>query len=357
MPRSLLLPLMLWTSAACRNHLFVPETSTSDSPALDTHRIPSTVGGRRYVRVMTQTSSGVEPADQPSRWAEREDALGDRLNRIADLQRQICQLQARQVGEVAAFVTERNTLDADLGISLSPGKYRSLVAEVSLACHLSALSAQNFTADAYDLTTHHPFTMQALANGSINLTTARAVARETRHIDDPEKQALADQVIAEELPHVPPSKIRSLVDRRIIEVDPDAAGRKATTERADRHVAFEPATPGTAYVNAYLPAEQAALCWHALHDHARSLRAAGDPRSISHLMCDTLVERVTGAAGLADVKVHLNLVMSDTTLFGVDDRPAELTGCGPLPAPIARLLAAKGNTGSSAFTPTRSTAP
>ena len=284
------------------------------------------------------------PVQPENRWALREAAVDRRLQSVADVQRQICKLQAQQVHEVAAFVTERNALDTDLGIPSSPGQYRSMVAEISLACHLSVLSAQSFMADAYLLATCHPFTAKALADGVVNLTTARAVAREASHIDDPDKAALADQVIAEELPDVPPGRIRSLIDRRIMEIDPDAASRKAATERADKHVTFEPGSPGTAHLNAYLPAEQAETCWQALHDHARTMRAAGDPRSVSHLMCDTLVERVTGTTGLADVKVHLNLVMSDNTLFGADDRPAELSGCGPIPAPVARLIAATGNT-------------
>jgi len=289
----------------------------------------------------SQHSGGAEPV---SRWAEREDALTARLDKIAGLQRRICQLQAEQVSEVATFVDERNALDAALGVSLSPGQYRSMVAEVSIACNFSTMTAQSFVADAYDLALRHPFTHAALANGTVNLTTARAVARETRLIDDADQQALADRVIAEELPHVPPGKIRGMVERRVIEIDPDAAARKAVTERADRHVSVQPATPGTAYLQAYLPAEQAAACWHSLDDHARSLRAAGDGRSISHLMCDTLVERITGVAKPDDLKVHLNLVMSDTTLFGADDNAGELVGVGPVPAPVARLIAATGNT-------------
>lgn len=288
-----------------------------------------------------QQSDGAEPV---SRWAEREDALTARLGKIASLQRRICQLQAEQVSEVATFVDERNALDADLGVSLSPGQYRSMVAEVSIACNFSTMTAQSFVADAYDLALRHPFTHAALAKGTVNLPTARAVARETRLIDDADQQALADRVIAEELPHVPPGKIRGMVERRVIEIDPDAAARKAVTERADRHVSVQPATPGTAYLQAYLPAEQAAACWHSLDDHARSLRAAGDGRSISHLMCDTFVERITGVAKPDDLKVHLNLVMSDTTLFGADDNAGELVGVGPVPAPVARLIAATGNT-------------
>lgn len=278
------------------------------------------------------------------RWARREDALAARLEAIAHLQRQICRLQAEQIREVGSFVIERNALDADLGVSASPGQYRSLVAEVSLACHLSTLSAQTFVADAYGLATHHPFTLQTLVEGRVNLSAARAVAQQTRLIEDPTQQMLADQVIAEELPDVPPSRVRQLVERRVMQIDPDAATRKARQERADKHVTFTAGTPGTGYLQAYLPAEQAAACWQVLDDHARALRAAGDPRTISHLMCDTLVERITGITKLNEAKVHLNLVMSDATLFGADDNPAELTGCGPIPAQVARLIATTGNT-------------
>lgn len=303
-------------------------------------------------------SEGIEPnepeanephkaqGEQPrsGRWAAREDAVSTTLDSIGDLQRRICGLQAEQVRQVAAFVEQRNSLDADLGIPMSPGQYRSLIAEVSLVCYLSTLTAQSLVADCYDLATKHPYTLAALTEGKLNLTTARAVARETRLLPDPAQQALADRVIAEEAVDVPPNKVRGLVERRVIEIDPNAAARKAATERADRHVSCTAGTPGTAHLEAYLPAEQAAACWHALDDHARSLRAAGDSRSISHLMCDTLVERITGITEPDDIKVHLNLVMTDATLFGADDKPAELTGCGPLPAPVARLIATTGNT-------------
>lgn len=294
-----------------------------------------------------QGGGGGVPAegdDTAGRWAVREDACGGTLDRIEELQKQICSLQAEQVRQVAAFVEQRNRLDADLGVPSGPAQYRCLVAEISLACNLSSLTAQSFVADAYSLATAHPFTLAALDAGTINLTAARTVARETRLLDDPATQALADQVIAEEISDVTPGKIRALVEQRVIEIDPDAAARRAVQERADRHISIAAGTPGTAYLNAYLPAEQAAACWQALHDQARGLRADGDPRSISHLMCDTFVERVTGASKPRDCKVHLDLVMTDTALLGGDDTPAHLTGCGPIPASVARLIAATSNT-------------
>jgi hypothetical protein len=282
--------------------------------------------------------------DGPGPWAIREDACAGTLDRISELQKQICAIQAEQIRLLATFVGQRNELDADLGVPSGPAQYRCLVAEVAIACNFSNLTAQSFLADAYSLATAYPCTLAALDDGTVNLSAARAVAREARLLDGPDAQALADRVIAEELPDVSPGRVRALVEQRVIEIDPDAAARRAVQERADRHVSIAPGTPGTAYLNAYLPAEQATACWHALHDQACSRRADGDPRSISHLMCDTLVERLTGVSRPGDTKVHVNLVMADTTLLGGDDNPAELTGCGPIPATVARLIATTGNT-------------
>jgi hypothetical protein len=174
--------------------------------------------------------------DEPDPWAVREDACAGTLDRISELQKQICSKQDEQIRLLAAYVEQRNMLDADLGVPSGPAQYRCLVAEVAIACNVSNLSAQSFLA----------------------------------------------------------AKVRALVEQRVIEIDPDAAARRATQERAHRHVSIASGTPGTAHLNASLPVEQATACWHALHDQARGLRADGDPRSISHLMCDTLVERLTG---------------------------------------------------------------
>jgi len=52
-----------------------------------------------------------------------------------------------------------------------------------------------------------------------------------------------------------------------------------------------------------------------------------------------------GRAALAKVlptaaNIHLHVIMTDRTLFGVCDEPADLAGYGPIPAPVARALAA-----------------
>ncbi|MEP6525788.1 MAG: HNH endonuclease signature motif containing protein, partial [Nocardioidaceae bacterium] len=81
-------------------------------------------------------------------------------------------------------------------------------------------------------------------------------------------------------------------------------------------------------------------CWTALDRQARGLKAAGDSRSLRHLMCDTLVERVTGLSRADQLPVRVDVAVNASTLTGADDHPAQLRGYGPIPAPtLKRLLA------------------
>lgn len=55
-------------------------------------------------------------------------------------------------------------------------------------------------------------------------------------------------------------------------------------------------------------------------------------------MADTMVERLTGQASAIDVPVEINLVLTDSTLSGESDEPAEVLEYGPIPAESARSL-------------------
>jgi hypothetical protein len=275
--------------------------------------------------------------------AARMEAALDRLERIKQRRAEIRRLEALQVRDVAAFIGQREGLDADLGVSGAPGAYRCMVAEVALSMDVSVLTAQSFMSDAYSLVDRHPAVLRAVQTGELALSAARAVAVETSSIDDPDLQRLADAIIAEEAVDILPGKVRALAERRVIEIDPDAAARRATTQRADRHVRLIPAGADMAYLDAYLPVEQAASCWRSLHASATARRAAGDSRTLHRLICDTLVERLTGASSADQLNTDICLVMTDTTLLAGADTPAELLGAGPITAALARHLATTGN--------------
>jgi hypothetical protein len=275
--------------------------------------------------------------------AVRLDAALARLEAIHETELEIRRLQAQQIRQVAGFISAREGIDHDLGVSSAPAQYRSMVAEVAISMGVSVITAQGFMSDAYSLVERHPAVLRAVERGRLALSAARAIAVETSHLEGESMIRLADEIIAEEAVDILPGKVRQLAERRVIEIDPDAAERRSRKERADRHVRLVPAGADMAYLDAYLPVEQAASCWRALHDHATAQRATGDSRTVSRLICDTLVERVTGAACADELKTDICLVMSDATLLGLGEGAAQLVGAGPITASLARRLATSGN--------------
>ena len=69
-------------------------------------------------------------------------------------------------------------------------------------------------------------------------------------------------------------------------------------------------------------------------------KAAGDERSKGQIMADTLVARLTGQEQAEEAPITVNVVISDTSLFGGGHGPADVPGYGPVPAEIARHLVA-----------------
>jgi HNH endonuclease len=53
---------------------------------------------------------------------------------------------------------------------------------------------------------------------------------------------------------------------------------------------------------------------------------------------DVFAEQPAGWPPPPPVPVHVDLVVSAETLFGADDEPAEVPGCGPVPASLAREM-------------------
>ena len=267
-----------------------------------------------------------------------QNAMRARLDRITDLERRIGALQAEQVEEAAAFVTDRLEFDERQGYLSDTAQHRGIVAEMAIAKKVSVTTAERFLADAHLLTHRHPRTLEALRSGGIGLPAARAIATEACVLNDTELVRLADDILSDEATDVLPGKVRALAERRVAEIDPDAALRRCRAARDERHVRLVDTGAGTASLQALLPAEQAVACWASLRAHAEAAQSAGDSATTGHLMCDALVERLTGLSPGTPAPASVSVVMTDTTLLGLSDAPARLVGCGILPAPVARLL-------------------
>ena len=103
-----------------------------------------------------------------------------------------------------------------------------------------------------------------------------------------------------------PGQLEQAARRRVAAIDPEADARRCARARADRQVSIRDRVDGTATLWARLKAEES-VAVGALDGRVRARRGDGDPRSLSTLMCDTLVERVTG------IRIDPIDVTSDTT--------------------------------------------
>ena len=286
------------------------------------------------------------PAPRVRSVLEMESSAARQLARMSEIETQIAGLQAEQIRSAATYVREQEAIDSRLGFAVSDAQWRVMVAEVAAARRVSTISAGSWLDDAFTLDDTAPFTLAALSKGEIGLWSARTIARQLLLVEDLGLRRLADEVIAEEAPGLLPGKVAAMAQTRVMTIDPETADARAEQARADKHVTCVAGEPGTAWLMGLLPAEQAAACWHAMHDQATAEYAAGDPagRSVSHLMCDILVQRLTGTADPVKVKTHVQLVMTEATLLGWDSKPGQLIGVGPIPPALASRIAAIGDT-------------
>jgi hypothetical protein len=271
---------------------------------------------------------------------------GDAMDRIADLERSINALQARQLVEIVAYTARRRRADIANGAP-SDQAGRRATTEVALARRVSTATVNYQVTFGNLVVIDHPRLTAAALEGEVSLASLRRVTEETCLLDA-ERRWLVDEQLVETLGDetVTPAQLARAARRRALAADPDAARKREEAARARRAVTFRPLPDGVASLAAELPAEQAAACWNALDSHARGLRGDGDHRSLTRIMCDTFVERLTQQvappahrAAREQPVVDVGIVIAASSLLGADDEPAQLVGYGAISAGLARQLA------------------
>ncbi|KGM08442.1 HNH endonuclease, partial [Cellulomonas bogoriensis 69B4 = DSM 16987] len=133
----------------------------------------------------------------------------------------------------------------------------------------------------------------------------------------------------------------------------DTARARREHARADRCVRMTPAPDAMAWLTAYLPAEDATTVMTAL-DGLAGRQGPEDDRTTDQRRADalsdvmrTVLDRGHGPdgtpVGLRQHRhPHISITMTPGTALGLTADPAQLDGYGPLPADVARRLAADG---------------
>ncbi len=232
----------------------------------------------------------------------------DLLEAIAGWERLVAWAQARQAEVIAEFARRRPGPYApdQRGRSVSEFAADEIAARLSV----SRQAAENKLYLAVALVDLLPATRDALLAGHIDLPKARAIAEHTASLPDlPVCRAVEVRVLAragcQTLPH-----LRRSLARAVTAADPQAANKRHTRAKAGRCVRLQPLPDGMAEINAVMPAGSRAT--------RRMGRGAG--------------QRVRGP--------QIQVTVAASTLLGVDEAPAELAGYGPIPAEVARAIAA-----------------
>ncbi|MHB1739994.1 MAG: HNH endonuclease signature motif containing protein [Actinomycetes bacterium] len=213
--------------------------------------------------------------------------------------------------------------------------------EVATAIHLSPATAQHHIDTARALATRLPRTRTALHAGQISLLHANAIHQATAELTDQQASLVENRVLPRAHTQTA-SELRAALRRTTASLCPRTFTETHTQAATTREVRFWPEAHAMATIHAYLPAADAQTIQLALdalaHADTRDLpidtrRADALTRLCTQALTSPTTRRRHGRP------VSLGVLIDLPTLLGLTEHPSQLTGYGPIPTPIARLLA------------------
>jgi len=229
--------------------------------------------------------------DVPAATAVSQERL---LNRIAAQERAVDAFQAWQTLDLVVFGAVEAVEYAGDGHQPSPHAGAGL--DVADALNVAVLTGQN-RIHAADAAVAHPELLGLVGTGSVSMYGLRRVCAAT-DVLEPEQRLVVDRRLAGDAvrSELTPGQLEKAALRRVLDVDPEAADKRAEKARKKRCVRLSQPVDGTAAIFARLRAEEALAVFGRLDRSARGMRGDGDDRSLDQLMADLLVELATGTA-------------------------------------------------------------
>ncbi|WP_197374015.1 DUF222 domain-containing protein [Mycolicibacterium baixiangningiae] len=258
------------------------------------------------------------------------------IERIATLEREKSAAAAAQARATARLDELRRAAEAAAGVPATK-RGRGLAAEVALARRDSPNKGGRHLGFARALVHEMPHTLAALECGALSEWRATLIVRESACLSVEDRRTLDEEMCADlsKLDGLGDNRIEADAKRIAYRLDPQAVVDRAAKAASERTVTCRPAPDTMTYVTALLPVSHGVAVYAALK---RSADTTFDDRSRGQVMADTLVERVTGRPADVPVPVDVNLVITDESLLGGDEVPADIAGYGPVPASVGRHL-------------------
>ena len=147
--------------------------------------------------------------------------------------------QALQVRRLAALKARRVAEDAQIGLSGELAG-RSVPVEVAKALGVATMTARTRVENAATAVESHPRLLELVGTGRVTMAGLNRVIETTRVLE-PAQQRRVDELVCAEARRrrMTPGELAKAADRRVLEIDPDAAAKRAARARATRDVRLQ----------------------------------------------------------------------------------------------------------------------
>jgi len=208
------------------------------------------------------------------------------LSRLVEVQAQIDALTATRAEALNAF---DEAFTAAYPPNASPLRERARNAEAAAALRMPERSVQRLFGEARMLVKELPTTFARLSEGQFSYRHAQTMVDETAGLDA-EDRAAVERVALGTAGTTTVSQFRRRVRRLREKRDPETMPERVKQARTRRSVSVEPAPDGMAYLTLYTGAVEASAIYERACDAAAREAADGDPRTITQLRVDLLVD-------------------------------------------------------------------
>ena len=261
---------------------------------------------------------------------------------------------AGRVEHLAAIATMRAGLDAHQTrllavMAADPDPYRDGTNEalskewvredVACALRVASSTAGAMLHTAASVASRFPATLALMGERQITGRYAQRLNEATLHLP----LDAARKVEAAVLPTASRQTLAQFgasVRRAVLAADPRTAEDQHREAVAERRVVFTPRDDGTTELWACgLPADEAAALQARIQTLADSWKGL-DQRTADQRRADALLTLGTSGSDVTSSKPAVNVTVALSTLLAMDEQPGELAGHGPIPAALARAIAA-----------------
>ena len=285
--------------------------------------------------------------------------------------------KARAVTRFEALVTRDVEPSGSVSDICDPQTaFRLVSSEIGALLSLPPLTAQRLVIDSSTLCSECPAVLAELEAGRLSYRKAQIICSTVASLAEPTRVKLENLLLFEAKGLTAAQLERKA--RRLYEgmVPESELAVRHSRARNDRRVTLEPQQDGMCFLGARLPAPEGQAIFNGLTACARSEQTAGDPRTVDQLRTDIFTSLLLGGNNAAEeserpdsgstrsgnifdshaitsrrktsprpvaplgprLKAEVMVLVNAETLLGLDNKPAELHGYGPISAESAREL-------------------